>query len=369
MSILGADATELRSAADQFARAADLLQTSTASLHSVVSNTFFWRGPDSERFRSDWETRSRVSLIAAITALREAAQTLRRDADEQEKASAAVTAGPGSPKSSAVNAPRGASELYRRIHTLDDSYDGVRIDEVEGSDHQKRFIVYLAGTDLTESKRDPARNLTLAAGEVDGDTVGKIDEALRMAGYDPDDKSAQPEMMFVGFSQGGMEAQNLIASGRYNATALVTYGSPLTHSDATGVSTVHLRAEGDNTPNLPAELLALLRRDLLGAALLRADVIDGPGDRVPLLEPLSGESPNLFISDPDVSPDSHGDAFGAMIFGHHGDHAVYTDVGRDFDNPADPRFASQKAVMEKFEGSIVRSWAADPPAAKGSSRR
>jgi len=361
MSISGADTAQLRSTADQFTQAADQLQGTLRSIHGVVSNSSFWRGPDSEQFRTDWNSRSSASLNGAINTLREGALILRRNADEQEKASAVSTGrSPVANLSSLSTAPRGAAELYKRIHTLDDSYDGVRIEMVEASDHKTRFVVYLAGTDPTESKRDAGRNVSLATGTVDDATLQKIDDALRMVGYDPDDRSKQPEMMFVGFSQGGMEAQNIIASGRYNATALVTYGSPLTHADASGVSTVHLRAEGDNTPNLPAEALALVTRNPLHAALLRADLINGPGDRIPLLDPLSGESSTLFCSNPGVSPDWTGNAIDALLFGNHGQHAVYTDVGQDFDRSTDPRFTGQKTVMDKFQGTVVRSWAGDP---------
>jgi uncharacterized protein YukE len=373
MTVTGADPDQLRTTASQFVQAADRLQSSMKWLNGFVSNAAIWRGPDSERFRSEWNGQSVFALNAAINALRSGADVLRRNADEQEDASRADGGGGagGAGSGSMNSAPEGASALYNAIRTLDESHDGVMIQEVVGPDGKTRLVVYLAGTDLEDSKRDPVRNLKLAGNWIDDETTAKIDRALRAAGYDPADCSTQPEMMFVGFSQGGMEAQNLVASGRYNATALVTYGSPLVHADVNGVSTVHLRARGDNTPNIPAEALALARRDLVGAALLRADVINGPGDRVPLLDPLSGESKNLFVSDSGTTLD-WSDPFKSVepvLTGNHGDRAVYTDVGADFDKSTDPKFASQKAVMDKFEGTVTRTTEGSAATDKGTVKR
>ncbi len=372
MTVTGADPDQLRTTASQFIQAADRLQSSMKGLNGFVSNAAIWRGPDSERFRSEWNGQSVFALNAAISALRSGAEVLRRNADEQDDASrAGGGGGAGGTGSGSMKSPKGASALYKTIRTLDESHDGVMIQEVVGPDGKTRLVVYLAGTDLEDSKRDAMRNLKLAANWIDDETTAKIDRALRAAGYDPADRSTQPEMMFVGFSQGGMEAQNLVASGRYNATALVTYGSPLVHADVNGVSTVHLRAEGDNTPNIPAEALALARRDFVGAALLRGDVINGPGDRVPLLDPLSGESKNLFVSDSGTALDwdDPGKSAESVLTGNHGDKAVYTDVGADFDKSTDPKFASQKAVMDKFEGPVTRTTEGSPGADKGAVKR
>lgn len=364
MTVTGADPDQLRSTASQFVQAADRLQSSVKGLNGFVTNAAIWRGPDSERFRSEWNGQSVFALNAAISALRSGADVLRRNADEQENASRADGGGgAGSGGSGSKSAaPEGASALYKKIRTLDESHDGVMIQEVVGPDGKTRLVVYLAGTDLEDSKRDVGRNLLLAGNWNDDETTAKIDRALRAAGYDPADRSKQPEMMFVGFSQGGMEAQNLVASGRYNAAALVTYGSPLVHADVAGVSTVHLRAEGDNTPNIPAEALALARRDFVSAALLRGDVINGPGDRVPLLDPLSGESKNIFVSNSGTALDWSDPVKSAesVVTGNHGNSAVYTDVGADFDKSTDPKFASQKAVMDRFEGTVTRTTEGSP---------
>ncbi|OBF29130.1 WXG100 family type VII secretion target [Mycobacterium sp. ACS4331] len=375
MTAVGADVEQLRATSKQFTQAVEKLQSAVKGLNTIASNQSIWRGRDADQFRAEWKAQSLTSLNAAIKALQNGADALRRNADQQEAASRAdggamtgVLDGTGTNAKNGA-APNGASELYKTLRTMDDSYDGVMIQEVVGPDGQKRLIVYLAGTDFEDSKRNAGRNLSLAAGNVDDETVKKIDRALREAGYDPSDRSKQPEMMFVGYSQGGMEAQNLVASGRYNATSLVTYGSPLVHADREGVATVHLRAHGDNTPNLPAEAMAAARRDPISFALLRADVINGPGDRTPLLSPLAGESKNLYESDggsQQVDLSNPMSVVEAGLTGNHGDVSVYTDVGADFDKSSDPKFSAQRDTMDKFQGSVTYTWEGDKAPAKSS---
>lgn len=54
--------------------------------------------------------------------------------------------------------------------------------------------------------------------------------------------------MLVGLSQGGMDAQNIANSGKFNVTNLVTYGSPVNLADDPKINTVHIRAEGNPVP-------------------------------------------------------------------------------------------------------------------------
>ena len=153
-----------------------------------------------------------------------------------------------------------------------------------GADGVTRFIVYLVGTgggqDMTLLGNGPA-----AAGYVDPDIVNRINGALKAAGYQPGPNG--PRMMLVGYSQGGMDAQNIAASHMYNVQNLVTYGSPLTQADQTGITTVHLRADGDNVPYIPENLVGLDG--------------SGLGNQIPLDSPLSGPSHSIYTADPHVN--------------------------------------------------------------------
>ena len=58
MAVEGADVAELRSAATQFSKGASALEASTKALHSLITTTTQWRGPDADSFRSQWSTMS-----------------------------------------------------------------------------------------------------------------------------------------------------------------------------------------------------------------------------------------------------------------------------------------------------------------------
>lgn len=322
MAVIGADPDQLRATANQFVQAADRLQESLKGLNAFISNSAMWRGPDSERFRSEWNGQSVFALNGAINALRTGADILRRNADEQDTASqanggngASICAVPARP------APSSAAELLDHIEndmTYDNGErieddDGIRIERVVGPDGETRLIVYIKGQDTAEG-RGLDRSIGVATGLIRDDTnlTEDIDAALR---HCPEGKDT--EVMLVGLSQGGMDAQNIAASGDYNVKALVTYGSPLIKSDIPGVHTVHMRAEGDAVPGWGESLS-------LGRAL-------GSGP----------SSDYIFTSDPNLRQGADVHAEG------------YPDVAKDFDQSQDPRFAGVKSTMERFQGQMT----------------
>ncbi|GAA2405787.1 WXG100 family type VII secretion target [Mycolicibacterium llatzerense] len=304
MTFYGAEPASLRQLAVQFDRAANNLETTLKPLQSQVNSHRVWQGPDADRFRSEWANVSRPRTTSAVDALRQAADALRRNADEQEHVS---NAGNGEVHSTA---PVGTSELYRRIHNDDDSTkDGMHVEKVTGPDGKTRFIVYFDGT--ATPRHEWWRNIGDRVGLYDKDYVlGRIDSALRESGYDPDG-NPKPDMMLVGFSQGGMEAQSVLHENRYHITDVVTYGAPLIYDDKPGINTIHLRADGDNVPG-------------------------------------TGNAPttNVYQTDP------HTDA-SQFILGKHGDPSVYTNVGQSFDDSKDPALVEKQKSLEKFQGASV----------------
>ncbi len=338
MAVQGADVAQLRTTATQFGKGADALEFSAKALHSLIGSGTQWRGPDAERFRNEWTGMSSRAIAAAVASLRQAADELRRNADQQEQASTAGTGG-------GVSAPRGARQLLDHIendqkddqgNSLGDD-DGLRIEKVVGPDGETRLVVYFKGQDTEGVEgRDLARSSGLATGliGVDEDLTRKIDEALKNC---PDGKNT--DVMLVGLSQGGMDAQNIAASGKYNVTNLVTFGSPTIQADNPNIQTVHMHAKGDPVP--PAGNFGRG----LGAAfgnVAQGKYVPGIGLGSFLVDAVSPPSSNfVYDSDPGL-----GLGMGVHDQG-------YPDVAQSFDESSDARFTDVKESMKKYEGSVT----------------
>lgn len=323
----GADVAQLRTLASQLTKGAEQLDSASKGLHSLV-NSMQWRGADAQRFRSEWNGASVHALSRAASALRDAEKVIRRNADEQENASSGKSAG--------------AAEMFRRLrNNQKNDYgestcdaDGVRIESVVGPDGKTRLIVYFKGQGSADG-RDFGRSAALATGvlNVDPSITRQIDEALAKL---PDGKNT--EVMLVGFSQGGMDAQNIAASGKYNVTTLMTYGTPIIRADDPKIATVHIRAEGDPVP-AGGEVVAAGARTItnpLGRVL--------PKQLLPLLfvaELVAPRSDNVFTFD---SPND-----GTFMDVHE---QGYPDAAAAFDKANDSRFADVKDNMKKFEGTV-----------------
>lgn len=324
MALQGADVSQLRTTATQFAQGASALETSAKALHSLIGNGTQWRGPDADRFRSEWTGQSARTIAAAAAALRQASDELRRHADQQEQASDAhgSTNGNSARGSIEKSVSYGAAELFAR-HSQDEDGDGVHIEKVLGADGKLRLIVYFEGLYGAE-RLDENRTADLLNGWVDPHLTSQIDAALR---DNPD-----AEIMLVGFSAGGMDAQNIAASGSYNVTNLVTYGSPIVKPENPDISTVHMHATGDHVPVGGALVAGMQGPPVLGIP----NLIGG------LLGQAPSDSNHVFESDPHL---------GAGQDVHSSD--AYERVSKDFDGSSDSRFRDVKESMRKFDGVVL----------------
>jgi hypothetical protein len=86
-TFFGADVGELRQLAGTFENAAAQLSRTRTSIGGNVQSSP-WTGPVAFRFRSSWDSQSSTQLAAAADRLSNAAASLRRNAAEQEGASA-----------------------------------------------------------------------------------------------------------------------------------------------------------------------------------------------------------------------------------------------------------------------------------------
>jgi pimeloyl-ACP methyl ester carboxylesterase len=101
----------------------------------------------------------------------------------------------------------------------------VRIERYDAPGEPSRFVVYIGPTETfspvaTDEPWDLTSNVTGVAG-LDAGSLRATELAMHDAGIRPGH-----EVQFVGFSQGGLVATRLAASGDWNAAGLETYGAP-----------------------------------------------------------------------------------------------------------------------------------------------
>jgi len=93
MPVVGADIEQLRNAATQLTSGADSLEQSVKMLNQLIISGTHWRGPDADRFRTEWTSLSTHMVARAVEALRRGADDLRRNAEQQNQASGVGGAG------------------------------------------------------------------------------------------------------------------------------------------------------------------------------------------------------------------------------------------------------------------------------------
>ncbi|MFV8228602.1 hypothetical protein [Mycolicibacterium fortuitum] len=244
MNLVGADVDQLRKLARQLDASADTLRSAAKSLGSLTSDVSGWRGVDADRFRSDWSGVSIPAVNGTVDALRRGAEMIRRNADEQEQASAGGSRGFSGTgllctPTDTRSAPTGLSGLWSELNAIsnEDGSAGYRLQRVVGDDGVTRYIVYIGGTSASEGQH-PGANIPAANGIPDGKQLAALRRMI------PDGA----EVMLVGYSQGGMDAQNIAAQkgNGFNVTQIVTYGSPVRPD--LDIPAVHLQADGDGVP-------------------------------------------------------------------------------------------------------------------------
>lgn len=87
--MIGADPQALREMASKFDAAAQDLGGTKASVQTWVDRSDIWRGLDNRRFVSHWNSTGVQAMTATADALRQAAEILRAQAEEQDQTSAA----------------------------------------------------------------------------------------------------------------------------------------------------------------------------------------------------------------------------------------------------------------------------------------
>ncbi|WP_438354531.1 hypothetical protein [Microbacterium sp. CJ88] len=111
MGVYGADVAQLRGTATELDRAAERLASISTTLGSALESAP-WYGADAASFRSHWSSDYSRRIADGSARLREAARTLRANADDQERTSAAAGGsapgtGPGGHSGAGANPGKG----------------------------------------------------------------------------------------------------------------------------------------------------------------------------------------------------------------------------------------------------------------------
>ena len=215
--MIGADVESLRALARAFEHGAVQLRELSSGVRQGIQLRI-WVGPFAHRFRHTWDTEHSRNLRLTAEALEAAAAALRSEAAGQEMASAASTATypglgrTGTSTRSVLETDPGAGDG-----------DGVRIIKIQGADGVTRYIVHIGGTRPTTDQSklfDPFENVDAVRGR-DTQTMRYVEALMRAAGITSND-----QIMLVGYSQGGLLAQNIANSGRWGDPLIVTRAAP-----------------------------------------------------------------------------------------------------------------------------------------------
>lgn len=248
-----------------------------------------------------------------------------------------------------VRAPEGASALYDELRKRTDpvATEGLAIDEVLGDDGSVRLIVYLGGTndpwfDLSKYRNGGRDLLALHPDYVDQHIVDQINAAIDNA---PGDEVS--EVMLVGYSQGGLDAQNIAAYAAENPgslhadiTTVITYASPINHNTTNvGYDIVYLEEERDPVPIIltPESSFWLISGYFIGYTdyyQQRRQEVQSAGQ--------------VFTRDSMVEKSG---------LDLHGDLTTYENIGRDFDDyiphSADDPIGNVQEDLLRFEGTVI----------------
>lgn len=350
MARLGMDVDEVeRISRTLTAQSRELLGLTTRMDRSMTTLPSLWLGADATRFAQQEWPRIRALVVAARTDLDELAGTLLRNVAEQREASADAggtsipldrrrvlplpSMSPKLPPATLNTCKPSTSTdsvegIIRNLDGMKRADDGIRIQKVVDAKGTARYVLYIGGTFwAANGNLDLIENIPATRG-IPTDTTGRVMEELaRTLLGDP-----KAEVMIVGFSQGGIHAQHIANSGRFNVKAVVTAGSPTigTVNEYGGAQVLRLADVHDFVP-LSDEAYRvvdpLYARDRIAASAI--NVIGGG-----------------FHDGSDTT-------FRSNVEG--GQHSIetYTEAGAMFDALTDSKYDAVKKAISRFGGDVA----------------
>ena len=88
MAQLGADVEQLDALSKKFDQEAQAISQATSQITSQVHSAW-WKGPDADKFRSEWDGQFASQLRKIAEALRQVGTVVRKQAQQQRQTSAA----------------------------------------------------------------------------------------------------------------------------------------------------------------------------------------------------------------------------------------------------------------------------------------
>ena len=86
VAIWGADVDQLRQLGNKLKAGAENIEQQRSQLKGALDGTD-WKGPDADKFRSEWDSQHASNLKKVADALREAGDRAQKNAEQQQQAS------------------------------------------------------------------------------------------------------------------------------------------------------------------------------------------------------------------------------------------------------------------------------------------
>jgi uncharacterized protein YukE len=319
--MVGADVAQLRALAGSFERAAEQLRQTSTRVRSGIQISA-WAGPFAVRFRKTWDSEHSVKVTRVAAALAAQARQLRLEADQQER-------------TSAVSVRLVSTRSLLDLDRLDADGDGVVITEVVGVDGKVRYVVTITGTRPFAAPGEHFDALENAAVlGIETQTMSYVEQLMGDRGITSED-----EVLLVGYSQGGLIAQNIAHSGRWGDPLVVTWASPQVIGGVEARDIIRFEVTGDVITD--------------GVAVSSLSVPDQAGDNYLVRGDAGAGRSGARVGIPNAVDIAVGLGAGAAI--HMEGRPFYGNLADEFDERDDLYATRLQARMEPFLGGSVVS--------------
>lgn len=229
----------------------------------------------------------------------------------------------GSITSSELTPTAALYSILRDLTAVDNS-NNFFLEPVLGADGTERLVVFLGGTEVGNGSIGTSTGAWTNLPSWNGDVKDyQKNQILELLNGDQD----QP-IMLVGYSQGGMDAQNLAAYLKgegYNVEAVVAFASPVVRTPSADYQTIFLKDPRDPVAALAQQNVSVPDGNLFTGY---ASTVQGPG-----------------------------------FFDIHSPVETYVEIGKQFD--AAPGYAAVKEIINRFTNGtaqvrIVLTWGSTP---------
>lgn len=260
---------------------------------------------------------------------------------------------PTTPWPAIAEGPKTVEDLWNNVwNKTNDDNQGIYTQTVRSSDGTVRLIVYIGGSnELLFGNQGWLENLLVELPVAPGqngtkpDQIAAIDRAIEECNADC---GGIDEIMLVGYSQGGMDAQRLADWNHFESNGspvkidtIVSFGSPIiTNPD---VTTLHIQDYLDEIVDLEgigrfAALLAPI------SPVIKALLVTPSLSALTKVQIFKGRAETSFSFNPFVSwvPETV-----------HGNPDTYRTLGQKFDDTPDYEFSSQKLALNSYLGGEI----------------